>query len=342
MSWLQSNTCWQIQAAAFSNLLFGTLLKWYYAVLALLHVNIVTAAQRQARPLAVPARRLFFNALRSNDCPVGSDLSSPVTECTADSLINGQHGSVLEFGHQDPDACPWQQPRPQSPASQANSLDPVLPPAQEKQSATFAAPGSTSSLSKQSSAEWIWGAGLWCRRAGAVVLQSEPCAELQSLCRSASGRADLLLLLLLVQCLGKGNFCPRFPLRAPGENCTWSSNPRVEEDPNALLAGCSLQRALECSRRRCELSYGAASTLDPSAAKPASGAAFGHIALEGVARECGALLEDIAGGEQGDVTPGRGDTSGAAGCLSPGRGRQQHAESQARSLQLLCALSAFV
>lgn len=39
------------------------------------------------------------------------------------------------------------------------------------------------------------------------MLQSEPCAELQSLCRSASGRADLLLLLLLVQCLGKGNFC---------------------------------------------------------------------------------------------------------------------------------------
>lgn len=50
----------------------------------------------------------------------------------------------------------------------------------------------------------------------------------------------------------------------------------------------------------------------------------------------------LAGGEQGDVTPGRGDTSGAAGCLSPGRGRQQHAESQARSLQLLCALSAFI
>lgn len=44
--------------------------------------------------------------------------------------------------------------------------------------------------------------------AGAVVLQSEPCAKLQSLCRSASGAA-----LLLMQCSRRGNFLhlPSFP-----------------------------------------------------------------------------------------------------------------------------------
>lgn len=97
------------------------------------------------------------------------------------------------------------------------------------------------------------GAGLWCRRAGAVVLQSEPCAELQSLCRSASGRADLLLLLLLVQCLGKGNFCSppsgtSTPLSSPQPSpgtppspppALWGSipgRPAEQCDPAALTA----------------------------------------------------------------------------------------------------------
>lgn len=44
--------------------------------------------------------------------------------------------------------------------------------------------------------------GFQCRWAGAVVLQSEPCATLQRLCRSASGRAGSLLM----QHFGKGNF----------------------------------------------------------------------------------------------------------------------------------------
>lgn len=61
------NTCACKLSTAFNNLLFGTLLKWYYAVLALLHVNIVIAAQRQAQPLALPVHRLFFNTLHFSD-----------------------------------------------------------------------------------------------------------------------------------------------------------------------------------------------------------------------------------------------------------------------------------